>query len=239
MVNAASTIENPGRMMGGIEVRDPERRLATAYAARADRAALSALWALDETLAGLLGGTSEPMIGQMRLTWWHEALCGLDRGVVPDQPLLRGLADSVIGRGIAGTTLAAMIDGWEVLLDPDPIDDAALLVHADQRGTALFGAIGSVLGCGPGDSLAEAGRGWALIDLGLHLRDAAARARCFALAEPALIKATRSRWSRRGRPIGMLAVLAIRDLRAGPGARRRQGAPARVMRMMWHAACGR
>src|SRR3546814_17336884 len=74
-----------GRRQGDAETReDPELALAICYAPRKARAALAALFALDATLADVLRTTTEPMLGQMRLTWWHDALTRLEAAPPPD-----------------------------------------------------------------------------------------------------------------------------------------------------------
>ncbi len=220
-------------------LNDPERLVALSYAAAERRPALRALWALDEALAGILRATREPLVGQMRLTWWHGALSGLDEGAVPNQPLLSALAAHVMPLGVAGSALAEMIDGWEVLLEPDPLDDTALTLHAEVRGGRLFGLAAAVLGSVGDDRVRGAGEGWALVDLGLHLRDAGLRKRCLALAQPRLAAAMLGRWPCRLRPLGMLVRLALVDAHDTGEPARRQGSPARLMRMMWHAVSGR
>lgn len=221
------------------ELRDPERVIALAYAARGERGALAALWHLDEALAGVLRTTREPMVGQMRLTWWHAALCALDDGVVPSEPLLAALAREAIPRGISGQALAGMVDGWEVLLDAELWDETLFISHADARGATLFCLAAQLFGSADQAVVTQAGRGWALVDLGLHLRDAAARRECLALAVPALEAALAHRWPRPLRPLGMLARLALVDARAGSDAIRRQGSPTRLARMMGFAITGR
>jgi 15-cis-phytoene synthase len=69
MVNDASTTES-----GAAGARAAERRLILSYAPAHARAGLSALLQLDDTLADVLRHVSEPVIAQMRLTWWHDAL---------------------------------------------------------------------------------------------------------------------------------------------------------------------
>ncbi|RYD27134.1 MAG: hypothetical protein EOP89_05470, partial [Lysobacteraceae bacterium] len=56
------------------------------------RPAVEAVLALDRALGQILRTTREPMIGQMRLTWWHGALSDLDDKAPPAQPVLQGLA---------------------------------------------------------------------------------------------------------------------------------------------------
>jgi len=122
--------------------RDPEFGLALSYASPDARPALLALFALDSALAGILRTTHEPMVGQMRLTWWHEALIRLDVTAPPAEPILQALARHVVPQGISGARLAGMIDGWEELLDAEALDDAGIGRHADARGGALFAMAG-------------------------------------------------------------------------------------------------
>lgn len=220
-------------------VKDPERAVALAYAPRDRRAGLAALWSLDETLAGLVQAGREPMIAQMRLTWWHDALTRLDEGVVPVQPLLRAIAADVIPHGVTGAALATMIEGWEVLLDNTPLTDALLDGYAQARGGSLFRAAATVLGGTDSDLAVTGGRGWALIDLGLHLTSADERRRSFDLARATLAAVERQRWPVAMRPLGMGARLAWDDARAGPEAPRRQGSPVRLARMFRHRLTGR
>jgi phytoene synthase len=222
-----------------IDATDPERALALSYAPQPSRAALAALFALDATLAQILRTTREPLVGQMRLTWWHEALCALDTAPPPAQPVLQALAAEVLPRGVSGATLARMIDGWEALLDADPIAEADLLGHAEKRGVALFEMAGTVLGCRPEEPVATAGAGWALVDLAAHLSDLEIAALSASLAGARLAEATAQRWSRVGRPLGALAHVARMDLAYAFCRDVPRGAPRRVARLAWHRLSGR
>ena len=214
---------------------DPERTLALSYATPQSRAALAALFALDDTLAQILRTTREPLVGQMRLTWWHQALCALDTAPPPAQPVLQALAAEVLPRGVSGARLAEMIDGWEVLLEADPIGEDDIIAHGERRGAALFAAAGTILGCAPADQTVAAGTGWALADLAGHLSDAQVAARAAALARGKLDEAMAGRWSRAGRPLGALALSARMDL----SGKAQPAAPKRVARLAWHRLTGR
>ena len=69
------------------------------YAPADVRPAWMALHGLDLELESVVAGTTEPMIGAIRLAWWREALQGLDAGKVPAQPLLQLIAAEVLPRG--------------------------------------------------------------------------------------------------------------------------------------------
>ncbi|MEG3178492.1 squalene/phytoene synthase family protein [Sphingomonas sp. RB3P16] len=218
---------------------DPERALALSYAPPARQAALAALFALDDTLAQVLRTTREPLVGQMRLTWWHEALSALDQAPPPAQPVLQALAATVLPRGVRGADLAGMIDGWEALLEAEPIGDDAMLAHARARGAGLFAVAGVALGGAPADPVAAAGEGWALADLARHLRDRAAADRAVALATRALAPIATARWSRAGRALGALALSARMDLAVPLDQPIAHGAPRRVARLALHRLTGR
>lgn len=214
---------------------DPEIALSISYAAAPVRPALAALWALDAQFGATLRQAKDPMVARLRLTWWYEALLRLDSAPPPAQPLLAALAAHVLSRGVSGQALAAMTDGWDMLLGADPLGDDDLQRYAQGRGR-LFELAGQLLGAPP-DRFAAAGQGWALVDLAAHVRDANTAARARALATPLLADAMTSRWPRAGRALGVFAVLATRDLRRAT--REPRGAPARVLRMLVHRVTGR
>lgn len=219
--------------------RDPEANLVLHYGREAVRPGVQAIFLLDTSLAQVLRTTREPMVGQMRLTWWHDALTALDTAPPPAEPILQALARHVVPCGITGARLAAMIDGWEELLDGDPLDDAAIVRHGEVRGAALFAMAGILLGAGSGDPVAPAGAGWALADLARHLSDPAAATRALVLAAPLLRAATAVRWSRGGRSLGALAHLAWMNLAVPLDQPLPAGAPRRVARLLFHRVTGR
>lgn len=204
-------------------IQDREVRLAMSYAPSRAAASLTALWSLDARLAGILRTTSEPMIGQMRLTWWHDALG--KPGTIAGEPVLAALGAT----DLAPTHLQLIVEGWESLLDGD--DDAALAVFADARGGGLFAAAAAVLGAG--DPVEQAGAGWALVDLARHHSRTDVARRALGMAAGRLATAP-TRWSKPARPLGMLAKLARRDL-AGPEP---QGSPRRIGTMAVLALTG-
>ncbi|OQW47093.1 MAG: hypothetical protein A4S16_09745, partial [Proteobacteria bacterium SG_bin6] len=163
---------------------DPTRRLALAYAPRASRAGLAALLALDDTLAAALRLGRDPAVRQLRLTWWYEALGRLDTAPPPPEPLLQALAAELLPRGVRGAELAALTDGWEVLLNPDPLSEAGLLAYAEGRGRVFTLAARVLRRAGAG--VTSAGQGWALAELAGHVSRAEEARAAAALAAPLL-----------------------------------------------------
>jgi hypothetical protein len=171
------------------------------------------VWRLDARLADIARTTTEPLIGQMRMTWWHE--------VVSDGTGSKGRGDPLVGvlrarmardGGRVRAALLAMIDGWEAfVLVRDELDDDALRAFAEGRGGGLFRALAPD---GGGEGwLADAGSVWALWDLSGHVSDAAVAERAVALAV-ALNPPRTGRWSGTT-PLRIAYRLACGDVLAG------------------------
>jgi len=213
---------------------DPDRRLALAYAPASARAALDALWRLDVTLGAVLAGKREPMVARIRLAWWREALERLDSAPPPAEPVLQALAAHVLPAGVEGAALAALEEGWSILLAEGPLEAEGLQSYARLRGGLLFRYSAHLLG-GP-DEVEPAGARWALVDLARHSTNpaeaaAALRAAAGIAPEPA--------WPRALRPLAMLSLLARRDLQRLPSPLERQGSPARMLRLLKYRLTGR
>lgn len=221
MVNSAVT-----------DAGDAARALAIGYAPAGARAGLAALLALDGVLGGVLRSTREPLLGQIRLTWWHDALLALDQRPPPAEPVLTALAAQVLPHGVTGAMLAATVDGWEALL-ADPVDGEAIRRFGEGRGGGLFRSAAALLGAGDA-GIGAAGEGWALADLARHLTDARAAGDARTRATACLQAAFAQRWSRPARPLGALALLARADLQGVPAA-----SPRRVALLLRHRLTGR
>jgi phytoene synthase len=216
-----------------IPLADPERALVISYAPAHLRFGLAAIFALDERLGTIVGITTEPMIGLMRLAWWREALERLDRATPPAEPLLALLATHVLSQDVTGQALSDIEGGWTALIDGG--DDVALR-HGQERGRNLFMAAGRLLGAHDA-RLAKAGEAWALADLAHRHSDEAIRADARSRAVDAAKEIAGGGWSRASRPLAALAALAARDA-VDPGPRR-QGSPSRLLRMLALRLTGR
>lgn len=210
-----------------------ERRLVLTYTpSSAAAGALAALFALDDKLAETLRTTSEPMLGQIRMQWWQDALAKLDSAPPPPEPVLQGIARDVLREGVTGAEVAPIVEGWRVLLEPE-LDEAALRAHS-ERGRVLFALAGRVAGAAGSDPLERAGEGWALADLAGKLSDPVEAEAARRMAEAGLAEAGLVRWSRNGRALGAMALLARMDLAGVP-----LGSPRRTLRALWHRMTGR
>ncbi|MEG8039187.1 hypothetical protein QP166_07440 [Sphingomonas sp. LR60] len=214
-------------------VSDLERALAMTYAAPAHRAALDALWQLDDRLAAILRTTREPIVGQMRLTWWHEALLALDTAPPPAEPVLQALARDVVPR-VPARRLADLVEGWEALLEPT-LDQDAIQAHATHRGRGIFAAMATIVSVEDA-AIPASGEGWALADLARHLEAPATADLARNMARDTFAAVDNYRWPAAARAIGAIAQSARLDLATDP---RPRGHPARAARLLWLRVTGR
>ncbi|HEY3950611.1 squalene/phytoene synthase family protein [Phenylobacterium sp.] len=115
---------------------DPDRWLSSRFVADPDaRADVVALYAFDHELARAPRVASNPLLGEIRLTWWREVLDEVfDGRAVRMHPTAQALGRVVAGRGLARAPLEALIDARYRELDPTPMGEAELLDWARDTG---------------------------------------------------------------------------------------------------------
>jgi phytoene synthase len=150
------------------EVRraDPDRWLASRFIADLGaRADVIALYAFDHVLARVPFQVSEPLMGEIRLTWWREALDEIyGSGPVRTHPVALALTDAVRRWGLARAPLDALVEARFGDLEGEPfVNTEAALIYADQTAGALAQAAVQTLG-GPANVQAArlAGRAYGL-----------------------------------------------------------------------------
>lgn len=212
---------------------DPERELAISYAPRSVREHVRTLWRVDERFGAIVAGTTEPVVGEMRLLWWREALSTSAREDRAE-PLLESVKHAIEATRGNGADWGAMAEGWHALLQ-EPIGEAELDRFAAERGGRLFRLSADLLAEDAPSWVEPQGRAWALADLACRISDPAIGDLARSKARALLGDPGSRRWPKALRTLGALTVLAHRDVRA---AGRRQGSPGRVWRMVWHRLTG-
>lgn len=115
---------------------DPDRWLASRFigdlAARAD---VIALFGLNYELARVAGGVSNALMGEIRITWWREAMEEIAAGKPPRKhPNVEALAASRFDPN----ALATLAEARFADLDEGPLkDEAAVLAYVDATAGAL------------------------------------------------------------------------------------------------------
>jgi phytoene synthase len=187
----------------------PEADLALAWSPPKVRAPLSVAFQLDRRLARIIARTSEPMLGQMRLAWWRDAL----GTPIADRPRGDAVLDA-IGVQWAGREAApvSLVDGWEVLVSAERLGPAEIDAFGTQRG-AFFCALDDAAARKVAARIAAAGFRWAIADAATAVSDADERA---ALVEAGLARiAPGGPMPRALRGLAVLEALALRALRGG------------------------
>ena len=190
------------------------------------RPAFEALFQVDAAMGDVVARATQPALGAVKLAWWRERLEDLDRGIAPAEPRLRAVAEHLLPRGVSGTELAALEDGWAALLE-EHVEPGRIA----GRGAALFRLGGRLLGADD-EKLGDAGALVALVSVGRR-------------GLPTLLEQAkehqkplvRHRFHRRLRPLTALARLAVRDLGSGPSFEP-EGSPPRVAAMLRHQWSG-
>ncbi|TAD73625.1 MAG: hypothetical protein EAY70_12175 [Sphingomonadales bacterium] len=187
-----------------------EAELALAWSSPGVRGPLTTALQLDRRLARIVARTSEPMLGQMRLAWWREALAMPPHERPRGDAVLDAISVHWLGRE---GSLTAMVDAWEVLVTAERIGPDEALALGLGRG-AFFAALATA-SVQPelAVRLATAGQRWALADAAARVSDPAERAALISAGLSTRDGACRIPGELRG--LAVLEALALRALRGG------------------------
>jgi NADH dehydrogenase [ubiquinone] 1 alpha subcomplex assembly factor 6 len=92
---------------------DRARYLCTLWAPKVQRPALVALHTFCLELSRIRGLVSEPMLGEIRLAWWREALEGVYANKPREHPVLQALAQTGLKNIIPLTEMQSLIEARE------------------------------------------------------------------------------------------------------------------------------
>jgi NADH dehydrogenase [ubiquinone] 1 alpha subcomplex assembly factor 6 len=147
---------------------DRDRYLTTLFAPADRRGALIALYAFNFEVAKTREIVREPLLGQIRLQWWREAIDEIYRGATPrHHEVVEPLAAAIRAHDLTRYHFDRLIDARESdLADEPPADLAALETYAEDSAARLVRLALEILDAR--DAAAEAaarhvGIAWALI----------------------------------------------------------------------------
>ncbi|MEO0392156.1 MAG: phytoene/squalene synthase family protein [Pseudomonadota bacterium] len=146
----------PGQMA---KTHDPDRFLATMFAPAAHREGLWVLLAVNYEIAKTRDTVSDPMIGQIRLQWWREAIDEAYAGTPKQHQLVEPLAALLPRYGWSQQQFDRLIDTREADLQGEsPADLAALEAYACDSSYPLIFLMAQTLGVdiGEGNQVSEA-----------------------------------------------------------------------------------
>jgi len=216
--------DGPADDLGGLIRRvDPDRWLTSRFITDPEaRADVVALYAFDYELWRARRAASTPLMAQIRLAWWREALDEVFAGApVRAHPAAAALAAAVGRRRLTREPFELMLDGAVEALEFTELDEAACERWADRVEGSLAALAAQTLDpSSPAIGAAAAGRAWGLALLGraglatpatlaAPLRRAIAEARATSrslspAAFPAALPARLARYDLAGRSPGPL-----------------------------------
>lgn len=158
-----------------IREEDKDRYLATLFANADARPALHALYAFDLETARVARRVREPIAGEIRLQWWHDALCG----ELPDQasgnPVAAAFLETMRRHGLPLDRLLGVIEARRARLYEEPLGGLDVLRNFARQtsGTVLSLAARILNGGADGDAdqVAAAAALAAVIDAESALHD--------------------------------------------------------------------
>lgn len=187
---------------GLLDILPVERRLALAYAPARSHKAWLGLLALDARLGDVVRRTEDPILAQLKLSWWRDQLGMATTNRSTGEPVLAALT----AWSEEATALQVLVDGWEHLISQDKLDGESFGQFVNARGAAC-GALAVLLGGRSDQIQAErAGRCWALADLVGRLTQAEEAG--IVLAAIAREDWAKPRLSREMRPLLVLHAIA-------------------------------
>lgn len=126
---------------------DYDRFLTGLFAPADRREALYAVYAFNLEIARTREAVSEPMLGQIRLQWWREAIEEIFAGRARRHEVVEPLAKAVSDLGLPRDDFDRLIDAREAdLTDTAPENLAALVAYARETGGAIQNLAGAALG---------------------------------------------------------------------------------------------
>ncbi|MEE8253891.1 MAG: squalene/phytoene synthase family protein [Hyphomicrobium sp.] len=126
---------------------EPDRYLAALLAPRAARADLIALAAFLGEVARIPLTGSEPMIGEIRLQWWRDALVNLLGGTATGSPIADTVGAAIRSRALPEALFMSIIDARSRDLDPQaPLSSTVVDTYFNDTEGAAFQLAGHVLG---------------------------------------------------------------------------------------------
>ncbi len=148
---------------------DYDRWLTALFAPPAAREGIFSLLAFHAEIARIRETVSEPMLGDIRLQWWRDALNSIAGGTLPAHPVAEALARIIPAHDLDIGDFQKIIDARAHDLDPLPFQSISeLLDYSDQTGGILNSLFLRITGGTEEGGLAAArqvGKAYALVGI--------------------------------------------------------------------------
>jgi len=139
------------------QAHDNDRFVCALFAPVGAREALFALLAFNDEIARIRESVREPLLGEIRLQWWRDALDGIFAGTPPRQEVAMALAAAIARHALPRAPFDRLLDArGRDLYDEEPETRADLLAYVDATAGTLAELELRVLGADDGASRAAA-----------------------------------------------------------------------------------
>lgn len=129
-----------------VKAGDPDRFLSALFAPAANRANLMAVYAFNLEVARTRDAVTTPMLGEIRLQWWREAVAEIYAGRPRRHPVCEALARAVTSAELPQAPFDALIEARSFDLYTDPMPTLnALRAYARKTQSAVFALACAVL----------------------------------------------------------------------------------------------
>jgi phytoene synthase len=126
---------------------DRDRFLCAMFAPAQHREALFSLYAFNLEIARIRDSVTEPLIGQMRLQWWRDALFSMAQGTAPHHPVAEALSETLLNYDLTTSHLECLLESREAdMTDEQPRDMASLMAYAEGTSAPLIHLSLEILG---------------------------------------------------------------------------------------------
>ena len=168
----------PSYCAGEVRTHDRDRFLTVLFAPPECREALFALYAFNIEVAKVRETVSEPMLGQVRLQWWREAIDDAYRGILRSHEVVQALVSVIDQHHLSRSYFDRLLDARESDLDDrPPATMTALEEYVEATSSTLGWLALEVLGAdgeAARTAVGHVGVAWALTGLlralPLHLK---------------------------------------------------------------------
>jgi len=127
-------------------VFDKDRYLATLLAPAAAREHLFSLYAFNIEISKIRENVSEALLGEMRLSWWREAIDAIYCGDVGDHPVVEALERAIVECSLPQNLFLELLNARQFDLYDEPMKTIAKFdAYAGATSSVLFQLAGFIV----------------------------------------------------------------------------------------------
>ncbi|MFC3051020.1 squalene/phytoene synthase family protein [Kordiimonas pumila] len=120
---------------------DYDRYILSLYAPSSSQRHIWAILAFNQEVAKIRETVSEPMLGEIRLQWWHDILDEIEANTVRDHPVVQELAVAIKIKPVINLLRQTLQARRQDILGEGTVTQRAVLAYANDAGGTLQQAL--------------------------------------------------------------------------------------------------